>query len=218
MSKKSNQIKEKIFNAYSSAVLEQEKEPKSVYLFCKELGISEAEFYQHFGSLNHVKGQIFCQFFDNALGLISKGKEFATQSPKEKLLSFYFTFFEVLMLNRSYVLFALDGASADLQKLSVLKELRSAFKGFVSGLIEEGNAVKQTRISKHPEALFSEGAWLQLLFLMKFWMEDDSPGFEKTDMAIEKSVRTVFDLFDKTPIDSIVDLGKFLWKEKIKTP
>jgi hypothetical protein len=48
-------------------------------------------------------------------------------------------------------------------------------------------------------------------------MEDDSPGFEKTDMAIEKSVRTVFDLFDNTPIDSIVDFGKFLWKEKIKT-
>jgi len=36
-------------------------------------------------------------------------------------------------------------------------------------------------------------------------------------MAIEKSVRTVFDLFDNTPIDSIVDFGKFLWKEKIKT-
>ena len=94
MAKKSEQLKEKIFDAYSSAVLEQEKEPKSVYLFCKELGISEAEFYQYFGSLNHVKGQIFCQFFDNALGLIIKGKEFAMQRPKEKLLSFYFTFFE----------------------------------------------------------------------------------------------------------------------------
>ena len=37
------------------------------------------------------------------------------------------------------------------------------------------------------------------------------------DRAIEKSVRSVFDLFDNTPLDSIVDFGKFLWEEKIKT-
>jgi len=48
-------------------------------------------------------------------------------------------------------------------------------------------------------------------------MDDDSPSFEKTDMAIEKSVRIVFDVFDNTPIDSIVDFGKFLWKENTKT-
>jgi hypothetical protein len=45
-------------------------------------------------------------------------------------------------------------------------------------------------------------------------LEDSSPDFEKTDMAIEKSVRTVFDLFDSSPVDSVIDFGKFLWKEK----
>jgi hypothetical protein len=47
-------------------------------------------------------------------------------------------------------------------------------------------------------------------------MEDKSPGFEKTDMAIEKSVQTVFELFDNTPLDRIIDFGKFLWKENFK--
>ena len=45
-------------------------------------------------------------------------------------------------------------------------------------------------------------------------MDDNSAGFEKTDMAIEKSVNTVFDVFDNTPLDSIIDLGKFLWQNK----
>ena len=36
-------------------------------------------------------------------------------------------------------------------------------------------------------------------------------------MAIEKSVQTVFELFDNTQLDSIIDFGKFLWKEKLKT-
>ena len=56
----------------------------------------------------------------------------------------------------------------------------------------------------------------KLLFLLKFWMDDSSPSFEKTDMAIEKSVQTVFELFDNTPLDSVIDFGKFLWNEKFK--
>ena len=63
--------------------------------------------------------------------------------------------------------------------------------------------------------VFSEGAWLQFLFLLNFWANDDSAQFEKTDIAIEKSVNTIFDLFDNTPLNSILDFGKFLWKEKV---
>ena len=105
----------------------------------------------------------------------------------------------------------------NIQKLSILKGLRSLFKEFASNLIEQGNAFKKSNFTKHPSKIFSEGAWIQLLFLVRFWIEDRSPGFEKTDIAIEKSVRSVFDLFDNTPLDSIVDFGKFLWEEKIKT-
>ena len=148
--------------------------------------------------------------------LISKEKGFDAQVPKEKLLSFYFTFFEVLLLNRSYVLFILSNSGEKMQKLSSLRRLRNSFKQFASGLIEQGNTSKQSILTKHPELIFSEGAWLQLLFLLKFWMEDNSPSFEKTDMAIEKSVQTVFELFDNTPLDSVIDFGKFLWNEKFK--
>ena len=43
---------------------------------------------------------------------------------------------------------------------------------------------------------------------------DTSKGFEKTDALIEKSVNVVFEVFDNTRLDTILDLGKFLWKEK----
>lgn len=214
MDKKSNNLRKKVFEAYSNKVLEHEKEPQSVYLFCKELEIEEKEFYKQFSSLAQVKKEIFCAFFDNTYTLISKEKNFASQRPQEKLLAFYYTFFEVLLLNRSFVLFLLGSSKDRMEKLGSLSGLRNSFKKFTAGLIQDGNAVKQSRFTRHPEGVFSEGAWLQLLFILKFWMEDTSPGFEKTDMAIEKSVRTVFDLFDNTPVDSIIDFGKFLWKEK----
>ena len=216
MKKKSDNLRQKVFESYSTSVLEHEKEPKSVYLFCKELKIEEADFYKHFSSLEHVKTQIFCEFFDNTFALISKEKNFVSQSPQEKLLAFYYTFFEVLLLNRSFVIVTLGGGKDKMQKLGSLNGLRTAFKKFASGLIQDGNAVKQSRFTHHPEGIFSEGAWVQLLFILKFWMEDQSPGFEKTDMAIEKSVRTVFDLFDNTPVESILDFGKFLWQEQFK--
>ncbi len=207
-------MQQKIFEYYTTSVLEHEKEPTSVYRFCKGLKIEEADFYKHFASLEHLRGQIFCQFYDNAISLIQKEKGYASKTPQEKLLSFYYTFFEVLLLNRSYVLFALRTDKHPLDKMATLKSFRSAFKKFATVLIQDGNALKQSKISENPEAILSEGAWIQLAFLIKFWMEDTSSGFEKTDMAIEKSVRTVFDLFDSTPFDSVIDFGKFLWKEK----
>ena len=46
-------------------------------------------------------------------------------------------------------------------------------------------------------------------------MDDNSPNFEKTDVMIEKTVRVIFDVFETTPLESLVDFGKFLWKEKM---
>jgi hypothetical protein len=71
------------------------------------------------------------------------------------------------------------------------------------------------KISKITKPVFAEGAWIQFLFLLKFWMDDTSVGFEKTDVLIEKSVNTVVDLLDTKPLESLFDLGKFLWKEKM---
>ncbi len=207
-------MKQKIFEYYIKSVLENDKEPNSVYRFCKDLKIKESEFYKHFASLDYLKSQIFLQFYNNTNSLIQKEKGYISKSPKEKLLSFYFTFFEVLLLNRSYVLFALQGGKNSLDKMVALKSLKLVFKKFAADLIQDGNDLKKSLINKRPEGIFSEGAWIQLMFLLKFWMDDVSPDFEKTDIAIEKSIRTVFDLFDSSPFDSVIDFGKFLWKEK----
>jgi hypothetical protein len=73
---------------------------------------------------------------------------------------------------------------------------------------------RSDKLSRVTEPVFSEGAWIQFLFILKFWMDDSSKGFEKTDVLIEKSVNTVVDLLDTKPLESLFDLGKFLWKEK----
>jgi hypothetical protein len=203
-----------ILSMYMDSVLEHEKFPLSVYKFCKTNEIDEQDFYKSYASLDTIKYHVWQVFFDNTMGLLQKNKHYDSMDRKDRLLTFYFTFFEVLLLNRSYVLFALEGNESRMTKIGQLKKLRISFKSFASELIEEGNDNKTLSLAKHPVGLFSEASWAQLLFFLKFWLDDTSPNFEKTDAAIEKSINVAFDVFDNTQLDAIFDLGKFLWKEK----
>lgn len=198
---------------YMDYVLEHEMVPKSIYKFCKVAEIKEEDFYLFYGSLASLQKGIWEQFFINIMHVMEKNEEFDAFSNKDKMLTFFFTFFEILTLNRSYVLFVLEQERNPMKNLEQLKGLRKDIKHFAKDLIEDGNLEKNSRITKHSPQLFSEGAWLQFMFILRFWMKDDSARFEKTDMAIEKSVNTIFDVFDNTPLENILDFGKFLYKE-----
>ena len=52
------------------------------------------------------------------------------------------------------------------------------------------------------------------LFILHFWLNDTSKGFEKTDVLIEKLIHTSQELSNSKPMESLIDLGKFLWKTK----
>ena len=61
---------------------------------------------------------------------------------------------------------------------------------------------------------YDEGLWRQVLFVLNFWAEDDSPNFERTDVAIEKAVNLSFDLMGRSAIDSAIDFARFLYQRR----
>ncbi len=207
--------REGIISRYVETVLTRDSIPTSVYKFCKDNGFKEEEFYSCFGSIEGIQEEIWNSFYNQTVELAQKSEAFHTYSNREKMLTFFYTFFEVLTLNRSYVLFSLREKSDLLKNLKQLKGLRTRVKNFTSELIKEQNDEQNLKILKRPVTVFAEGAWLQTLFLLKYWLDDNSANFENTDIAIEKSVRAIFDLFDNTPMESIIDFGKFLWKERM---
>lgn len=211
-----NQItKEKILSLYMESVLLNEKTPKSVFKFCKEHRFEEAVFYEYFGSFEGLQMEVWKYFYEQTISLANNDEAYSSYSNREKMLTFFYTFFELLTLNRSYVLFALKEHENILRNLSQLKGLRKDVKHFAADLIRENNEDKKLKVLKQSVTVFSEGAWLQTLFLLKYWMDDNSAAFENTDVAIEKSVRAIFDVFDTQPLESVLDFGKFLWKEKM---
>ena len=185
---------DQIITLYMNSVLERHQVPKNVFLFCKDNTISESDFYIHFGSFDSVKQSIWVKFLENAVSTLEQDK--------------------ILTLNRSYILFSLKDNPEGLKNLMDLKKIRNRFKSFVSDIIESNATDALPKIEKFTKPIFSEGAWIQFLFLLKFWMDDTSKGFEKTDIIIEKSVTTVVDLLDTKPLESLIDLGKFLWSER----
>lgn len=206
--------KEKIISLYMEYVLENERLPGTVYRFCKDNNFTEDQFYEFFGSFKGLRKEIWNLFYENTVSLIEKSLEYESFSNREKLLTFYFTFFELLTANRSYVLFALSDQDMR-NRIEQLTGLRKRIKDYTTGLIREANEEKKIKVLKQPETVFSEASWVQFMFILKFWLDDNSPKFESTDVVIEKSVNTVFDVFDNSPLERVVDLGKFLWKEKM---
>ena len=202
-----------IIALYVEDFMENGEEPKNVYSFCKKIGLSDTEFYMHFGSLQNLKQDIWVKFFENAIFTISQEQVYATYTPKNKLLTLYYTLFEILTLNRSYVLATLKENNEGMKNLTQLKKMRHFFKDFVNNIIQSDNP-NNSKFKNATEPVYSEGSWVQFMFILKFWLEDNSKGFEKTDIIIEKSVNTVVDLLDTKPLDNIIDLGKFLWKER----
>ena len=214
--KKSILTKDKIVSMFIQDTLENNEKPKSIYHFAKTNGLTEAEFYNFFGGLEGVEKEIFNLFLEKTLTLLEKDKDYEYYDMKSKMLSFYFTFFELLTANRSYVVLSLKENKNPLQGLMQLSGLRNGFKDFVSGIISDEYRLKQEKFQQIQEKALQESAWFQLLMTLKFWLDDSSASFEKTDLFIEKSVKASFELMNTTPLESLIDFGKFLFKEKLQ--
>jgi hypothetical protein len=215
MAKKKSISSADIISYYMDYVLQHNAQPTSIYNFAKANNFEEQEFYKYFGNFNALEQSIFKEFFDNAYNLLEKNEDFKSFDSRNKLLSFYYTFFEILTMNRSFVVYMLKRDKDHLQKHRSLLKLKERFSLFIKHLDIVVFEVKEEKLEKAQNMSIQQSAWLQLMITIKFWLEDTSPSFEKTDIFIEKAVNTSFDLIDIKPLKSIIDLGKFLYKEKM---
>ncbi|KGL64313.1 TetR family transcriptional regulator C-terminal domain-containing protein [Polaribacter sp. Hel1_85] len=215
MARKKKITKDNLISWYMEFVLENNHQPKSVYSFAKENNFEEAGFYKFYGSFETIEESIFSEFFHHTIKVLAKSEDYENFDARNKLLSFYFTFFEILTANRSYLVYALGNSTRDFKKLKSLKKLRKDYISYVNNIGIKKLDLKQEKLEKIQEKSIQESSWFHLLVTIKFWLDDISPSFEKTDIFIEKSINARFDLMDITPLQSIIDFGKFILKEKV---
>ena len=217
MQEQTHITQEKIFELYGDYLLNHGEKPKNVYLFAKENNFEEKEFYHYFSGFEQIESEILNHLFTKSLELASEVNSSSEVTTKEKLLNVYYIFFENMTMNRSLVLSILG--SNKIQNIKTLQNLRETHKQFVNTLdFNEWEMIEKAKedIRKFNEKSRQEALWLHLVSAIDFWKKDTSPDFEKTDIFIEKTVDTGFELMDNEPLRKVFDLGKFLWKENFK--
>lgn len=209
--------KDKIIKAYMEHVLEHGKAPSSVYAFAKKLEIEEKAFYDHFASLHQIEGEVILQSFHRAHGALEADEEYKNYSAREKVLSFFYTWVEILKEYRSFIQVGQhhQHSKNPFSEFKILKPLKHPFKNYIKEVLEDGKISGEVTERKMIDELYDKGFWIGLNLVFKYWIEDESAGFEDTDVAIEKSVNTAFEFLGKSPLDSMIDFGKFIYHTRI---
>lgn len=216
MPKKTQISKLDIITNYMDFVIEHQEKPKDVADFCENKKIDENVFFTHFKSLKKVEKTVFKELLKNSLEVLNESEDFLSFDKKNKLLSFYFTFFENLNLNREYILIILKGCKNKIKSFNTFSDLKKQFIKFIDSLEISESILPIDGLEKIQNKLVGESAWIQLFLTIKFWLDDESESFEKTDILIEKSINTSFEILENKFLKNALDLGKFVYQEKFQ--
>jgi hypothetical protein len=203
---------ESIQKAYIDFVLTEGAQPKSVYIFAKKIKMTEEEFYRFFSSFDAIEQHLWTGFAEKTIAEIKAQEVWNQYSSREKGLSFFYGFFELLKGSRSFVVYSVKKQPKTFSTPHIFTGLKDLFEAFCIELIEEGIESSELSDRKYFAERYKDALWVQLVFILNFWINDNSAGFEKTDEAIEKGINVTFDLFQRSPIDNLFEYGKFLAK------
>jgi AcrR family transcriptional regulator len=207
--------REKIITGYIEFELMNGRSPHSVHELTKKLRMTEAVFYDHFGSLEVLRSAVLTAFIEETTQILDGDENYAAYSSREKLLALFFTLFEQFKQQRSYLL----------AKYSDWKKVPQGgkdWKRFMELLIERGDLIlKEGKMQDEVKEIpligqhYAKAIPVMFTYIFRVWVNDDSEGFATTDAAIEKSVNLSFDMLGTGPLDALLDFGKFALKTKV---
>jgi len=199
-----------IKKGYVDYVLTHDEKPKSVYSFVKKLKITEAEFYAFYASFDSIEKNIWFELTVETIDEVQKQELWEQYTSREKMLSFFYSYVELLKMHRSFAVYSLSKNRKRLATPEALSGVKPIFDSFAESIINEGLESGELADRKFFSKRYKDALWIQYAFILNFWLEDESVGFEKTDEAIEKGIQVTFDLFQRSPIDNLFEYGKFL--------
>lgn len=206
---------QKIEDAYLKTLLTDGQRPTSVFLFADSLGMNEEKFYSFFSSFDAIENGIFTEIISTTVKGVKNGDGYNSFTAREKLLTFYYAHMEQLKANRSLISLKWKQVKKNPTISPVwLKGYHQVFVDFAREIVMDAITNEEIRQRPFLSDRYPKVFWLQLAFVVHFWINDDSPEFERTDAAIEKAVNLSFQLLSDTTIDSLFDFAKFMWHSK----
>lgn len=192
-----------------------EREIVSVYDFCERIGISEEEFYSFFNSLEALESAIWKDFIDEVLQILNEDDTYPEYSAREKTLAFFYTFFEDMKSNRSFVLMRLSNFEyKTLSFPKFLKEFNRAFNLYAKDIVEYAHSTGEIAQLPFISSQYSHLFNVNMMYLLKVWIQDESENYQVTDAAIEKTVNLMFEILEGGVVENLIDFVKFAYQNK----
>jgi hypothetical protein len=208
-------MKETLIKLYIEYYLTHSNSPHNVFLFAQFAKMDEETFYKNYASLDALEADIYGEWFKQTMTGCINSSPWAQYSTREKVLAICYTYIETIKPHRTFITLL---KKRDFKNLphwpKYLNGLHTTFKQMVEPILREGITSAELAERKYLDAKYVDVLWVNFLFVLKFWIEDDSEGFEKTDAAIEKSINLAMDLMAKGPLDAALDFGKFLFQNR----
>ena len=217
MAKQKKITEAQIIDFYMDDTVSLGAKPESLDSFATSHSFSVENFHNHFENFEALDKTIFNVLMQTAIATLAESPDFVSFGKKDKLLSLYYTLFENFNLNRDFVLICIKSYGISLDTITLFSGLKEQFIAFMESLQLETLNLNIHTLETIQKKSIHEGAWVQLLLTIKFWMTDDSEHCEKTDIFIEKSINTGVELLNTKSLNNIIDLGKFLYTEKFKS-
>ncbi|MCS7162140.1 MAG: TetR family transcriptional regulator C-terminal domain-containing protein [Bacteroidia bacterium] len=194
-------LENRIVDLYKQLVVEDKIQRMNVFSFCKMLDISEADFYKHFASLDAIGRKIWTAYADEVINILKNSESYTNYSAREKILAYFFTFFDNVIKDRSFI-------AKTYTQFTLLRGYQRKFRSHMAEVIQEGVIAEEIR-SRHLENLYLDVLWGVHWALIRFWLNDESEGFEDTEKAIETYLRLPLELMGQNILDSAYEVLRF---------
>tara|TARA_B100000508_G_scaffold141093_1_gene146573 strand:+ start:85048 stop:85683 length:636 start_codon:yes stop_codon:yes gene_type:complete len=207
--------KDSIAKQYAEFELMQGRSPHSEFELCKEINLKEKTFYNHFNSLGAVRKYLLELPINETLSRLDEDENYEAFSANEKALALFFTLFEEFMNHRSYLISKYSSVKDVKHLAGDWENFFRQFNARMESIIQEAKQNEEVVSRPYIGDYYAKSFKLVFLYIFRVWINDSSDKFQTTDAAIEKSVNLAFEFLGHSPLDSILDFGKFAMKTKV---
>jgi len=191
------------------------RSPNSVFEFCKENKTDEASFYEHFNSIQQLKKAILKDQIDGTLVLLDDSEDYKNYSARDKVLALFFTQFEQFKSIRSYLIEKYQDKKGVIDNAKDWDDFFNQLQARIEGILVEAKQNEEVQDRPYIGEHYAKGFKLVFTYVFRVWLKDESHAFETTDAAIEKTINLAFDMLGVSPLDSLLDFGRFAIKTKV---
>jgi hypothetical protein len=205
------EMRPQILEAYIRYLGGHGQPPVTVTRFCQDNGFDEISFFKEFASFDALEGAFWGGIVSDVMEAVEAGTEWNGFAARERYLAFLYAFIEQSLNHRSMLLLRLKGVSP-FTRLPALRKMEVRFKEFADTVVSHGFSTGEIADRGLLRSFYPNALYMHFRGVIQFNLQDDSEGYERTDLYIEKTVKLVFELIRSQPIDSAFDLGKFLFR------